>query len=128
MKTYFFAIRQSYIKLLAEGLRAPEYTFRDALHVKPGANKVNRAMNYNVEPSLLKGEIEQIDIPVFFFLGRHDYNTPSSLAAEYLDRLRAPKKYLIWFEESAHFLFYEETGKFVTEMTRVDKLTRDFWG
>ena len=119
---------RSFWPILAEGLRAPEYTFRDALHVKPGANKVNRAMKYNVEPSLLKGEIEQIDIPIFFFLGRHDYNTPSSLAAEYLDRLRAPKKYLIWFEESAHFPFYEETGKFVTEMIRVDKLTRDFWG
>jgi pimeloyl-ACP methyl ester carboxylesterase len=118
---------RSFWPLLAEGLRAPEYTFRDAFNVKAGANKVNRAMNYNVEPGLLKGEIGEFEIPIFFFLGRHDYNTPSSLAAEYLQRLKAPEKHLIWFEESAHFPFYEERRKFVTEMLRIDKMTRAFW-
>jgi pimeloyl-ACP methyl ester carboxylesterase len=117
----------SFWPILAEGLRAPEYTFRDALNVKRGANKVNRAMNYNVEPRLLNGEIGQFDIPIFFFLGRHDYNAPSSLAAEYLERLRAPQKRLVWFEESAHFPFYEEKEKFTAEMVRVDESAHEYW-
>lgn len=117
----------SFWPILAEGLRAPEYTFQDALNVKRGANKVNPAMNYNVEPRLLNGEIGQFDIPIFFFLGRHDYNAPSSLAAEYLERLRAPQKRLVWFEESAHFPFYEEKEKFTAEMVRVDESAREYW-
>lgn len=117
----------SFWPILAEGLRAPEYTFQDALNVKRGANNVNRVMKYNVEPRLLNGEIEQFDVPIFFFLGRHDYNAPSSLAAEYFERLRAPQKRLVWFEESAHFPFYEEKEKFTAEMVRVDESAREYW-
>jgi pimeloyl-ACP methyl ester carboxylesterase len=117
----------SFWPILAEGLRAPEYTFRDALNVKRGANKVNRAIKYNVEPRLLNGEIGQFDIPIFFFLGRHDYNAPSSIAAEYFERLRAPQKRLVWFEQSAHFPFYEEKEKFTAEMVRVDESARAYW-
>jgi pimeloyl-ACP methyl ester carboxylesterase len=117
----------SFWPLLAEGLRAPEYTFRDALNVKRGATNVNRAMKYNVEPGLLDGEIKEFAVPIIFFLGRHDYNAPSSLAAEYLGRLSAPVKRLVWFEESAHFPFYEEKEKFTAEMVRVDEVSHDYW-
>jgi pimeloyl-ACP methyl ester carboxylesterase len=117
----------SFWPILAEGLRAPEYTLRDAFNVKRGVNNVNREMKYNVEPPLLKGEIEQFDIPIWFFLGRHDYNAPSTLAAAYFERLRAPRKGLVWFEESAHFPFYEEKEKFTAEMVRVDEAAREYW-
>lgn len=116
---------RSFWPILFEGLRAPEYTLRDALNVKPAADRVNRAMNYNVEPGFLQGGIEDVDVPVFFFLGRHDYNAPSRLAAEYLQRLRAPYKRVVWFEQSAHFPFYEEKQKFVAEMLRVDEIVRN---
>jgi pimeloyl-ACP methyl ester carboxylesterase len=117
----------SFWPILAEGLRAPEYTFRDALNVKRGVNNVNRAMKYNVKPVLLRDEIEQFDIPIWFFLGRHDYNAPSSLAVAYFERLYAPRKGLVWFEESAHFPFYEEKEKFTVEMVRVDEAAREYW-
>ena len=60
------------------------------------------------------------NLPVFFLLGRHDFNTPSSLAADYLDRLTSPTKAAIWFEESAHFPFWEEPGKFREALIRID--------
>ena len=116
---------RSFWPILFEGLRAPEYTLQDGLNVKPAADRVNRAMRYNVEPGLLQGEIDEVDVPVFFFLGRHDFNAPSQLAVEYLQRLRAPYNRLIWFEQSAHFPFYEEKRKFAAEMLRVDEIVRN---
>ena len=117
----------SYMPILLTGLRAPEYTFRDALHVKSGANRVNREMKYNVDARPLIGEVKAVDVPVFFFLGRHDYNTPSSVASEYLSRLRAPLKSLTWFEQSGHFPFFEEPARFNQEMIRANGVVHEYW-
>lgn len=56
--------------------------------------------------------VNQVDVPVYFFTGRHDYDTPFSLVEQYYDKLSAPTKEIIWFENSAHFPFYEEPQKF----------------
>ena len=42
------------------------------------------------------------EVPVFFFLGRHDYFTPSALAEAYLNAIKAPLEELVWFEKSGH--------------------------
>ena len=44
----------------------------------------------------------QFDVPIFFFLGRHDWHVPSVLAARWLADISAPVKGAVWFEESAH--------------------------
>ena len=53
-----------------------------------------------------------MEVPVWFCLGRHDYEVPAPLAARYLDALRAPRKELVWFEDSAHLPNTEERGTF----------------
>jgi proline iminopeptidase len=62
-------------------------------------------------------------IPIFFFLGRTDYNTPSSVAAAYLDSIQAPRKEVVWFEHSSHFPFFEEPAQFRAQMMRVDSMS-----
>lgn len=121
-----FASR-SYWPLLKAGLAAPEYTLRDVLNVKKGADLVGRVMKYDVVPKPSDGEIRTVDVPVFFLLGRHDLNTPSQLAAQYLDRLDAPLKRLTWFEESAHFPFFEEPGRFHWELLQATQAAAEFW-
>ena len=64
-------------------------------------------------------------VPVFFLLGRHDFNTPSALAADYMARLEGPAKGIIWFEESAHFPFWEEPGKFREALLWIDRTVRE---
>jgi pimeloyl-ACP methyl ester carboxylesterase len=64
-------------------------------------------MKYNAVSGDLTGEVTSVDVPVYFFLGRHDYTTPFELAEEYFHKLAAPRKELVWFENSAHFAFYE---------------------
>jgi pimeloyl-ACP methyl ester carboxylesterase len=50
----------------------------------------------------LLSTLPAIDCPVYFFAGRNDYQTNSSITEEYYTILVAPKKALLWFERSGH--------------------------
>lgn len=65
-------------------------------------------------------KVKKVLVPVYFFTGRHDFDTPSELVEEYYDVLDAPVKEIVWFENSAHFPFYEESERF--NRTIVEKL------
>ncbi len=54
----------------------------------------------------------KLEVPVYFVMGRHDYNVPFELARDYYDRLDAPSKQWIWFESSAHMPNFGEPEKF----------------
>ena len=56
------------------------------------------------------------DVPIFFFTGRHDWQTPVSLSDQWFDEISAPHKELIHFEESAHCVINEEPGKFLVAL------------
>jgi pimeloyl-ACP methyl ester carboxylesterase len=60
--------------------------------------------------------IGRLDTPVFLFLGRHDHNVSSALAAEWLAGLAAPHKQVVWFEQSAHEVMNEEPGKMLVTL------------
>jgi pimeloyl-ACP methyl ester carboxylesterase len=53
-----------------------------------------------------------LEVPVFFFAGRHDYNTPFELVEEYFEALSAPHKEMVWFENSAHSPNVEEPDRY----------------
>lgn len=51
-----------------------------------------------------------------------DYNFPSSLVTAYYQKLYPPAgKHLVWFENSAHDLFYGEPQRVVSELLAVLK-------
>jgi pimeloyl-ACP methyl ester carboxylesterase len=116
----------SFWPLLRTGLVAPEYTLFDALNVRRGARLLDEAFARAPGPPLPMAGSD-LSVPVFLFLGRYDYNTPSALAARYLDSLGAPLKDVVWFERSAHFPFFEEPERFRRELLRVDSLATRYW-
>jgi pimeloyl-ACP methyl ester carboxylesterase len=118
----------SFWPILRTGLCAPEYDFLDALNVGRGASRVGQRMQYDMGPAPQEGEVGSLEVPVFFFLGRFDYNTPSRLAAAYLERLRSPLKETVWFEESAHFPFWEQPDAFHRALLRVRQMVEEFEG
>jgi proline iminopeptidase len=68
----------------------------------------------NLWPTLSKlsfEDVHSLGTPIFLFLGRHDTTTPPAIAADWLKRLKAPKKSLIWFENSSHLPMIEEPGR-----------------
>jgi pimeloyl-ACP methyl ester carboxylesterase len=54
--------------------------------------------------------VRSLDVPVILFLGRHDTTTPPQIAADWLARLKAPSKRIVWFDRSAHLPMIEEPG------------------
>ena len=67
-------------------------------------------------PELLKVnlfvQVPELKVPVWFMLGRHDYEMPSVLSEQYFNILKAPAKTLCWFENSAHLPNTEERELF----------------
>jgi pimeloyl-ACP methyl ester carboxylesterase len=55
----------------------------------------------------------RLEVPVYFLIGRHDVNAPPKLTEEYFNLLTAPHKELIWFEQSGHNPWVNESAKFV---------------
>ncbi len=68
---------------------------------------------YNID--LRKGHTK-LDVPVYFFLGRHDVNAPTVMVEEYMRVLDAPEKRIVWFEHSGHSPWINERTKFVREV------------
>jgi pimeloyl-ACP methyl ester carboxylesterase len=64
----------------------------------------------------MRVDYAKLDVPVYFFLGRHDVNAPTELVEEYYDVLDAPDKKIVWFEHSGHNPWINEPEKFVTEV------------
>lgn len=56
--------------------------------------------------------IPRLEVPVFLFAGRHDFNTPPALAVEWADRLEAPSVEVVWFEGAGHFIPIEAPEEF----------------
>jgi proline iminopeptidase len=56
--------------------------------------------------------LTRFEVPVVFMLGRHDFQVPAVLAARYFERINAPAKRLVWFEDSAHNPPFEEPERF----------------
>ena len=67
--------------------------------------------------------LTRLGCPVFMFMGRHDALTPPSLAAAWLERVDAPIKGEIWFENSAHMMIIEEPGRMLTALLRLRPLS-----
>jgi len=64
-------------------------------------------------------QVPAIKIPVYFFLGKYDYVTPTEPVVRYFNLLKAPKKQIIWFEHSGHRIDIEESDKFQKEIMRI---------
>jgi proline iminopeptidase len=58
----------------------------------------------------------RLQVPVVLFLGRFDKNVNADVAAEWLAKLKAPRKKVVWFEHSAHLMMTEEPGKMLVSL------------
>jgi pimeloyl-ACP methyl ester carboxylesterase len=110
---------KSFMPLLLTGLAAPEYSLRDARNIPKGVSLYSRNFIYNSISGELMDVITQVEVPVYFFTGRYDYTDPFTLTEQYFSTINAPEKHIVWFEESAHFPFYEEPAAFARQMRGV---------
>jgi len=102
-------------KLARIMLGGPEASVADLPNIIRGV-RFSRALWPEASALNLVERVPALRMPVFFFLGRHDHVIDATTSAAYFDRLTAPSKTLLWFEESAHEPPAEEPAKFLQAM------------
>lgn len=110
--------KSTMVPMMLELFMSAEYSGLDCCRFLRGMmfSKKNRMMENEVLSINLQQTIPEVEVPVYFFLGRHDLNAPASVSAEYFADLLAPEKHLLWFENSAHCPCFEEPMKFNREL------------
>jgi len=109
----------SYDDLFMDMFSCRYYSLIEAMGFYRGTNNTLKAI-LNEEFWKIAPEVEDtaVDVPVAFFIGRHDYNTPFEVTERYFDKLKAPYKEKVMFEESGHMVMVEEPQKFQREAVR----------
>jgi len=74
--------------------------------LKMSKNLIHTLLHYSIWDTV------EYQLPVFYVLGRNDWQTPSTLAAEYFERIEAPQKGLYWIEEAGHLADIENPVDF----------------
>lgn len=98
---------------------ASEYGILDSVNFMLGVMNTFNVVYPTLYGIDLREDYSKLDVPVYFFIGRHDVNAPTKLVEDYYNILEAPEKELVWFEHSGHGPWMNETGKFVDETLRV---------
>ena len=94
---------------------SPEYTEQDVAAIDKGSA-------LSLEPLLPvmakydSSAVTYFDCPILLFEGRHDTTTPSDVVAKWFERVHAPGKKLVWFENSSHMAAFEEPGRFLVHL------------
>jgi len=112
---------KSFIELALIAFKAPEYTFTDYFRYLNGMNRGGAPLHRDgvMAQHNYLDSIKEIKVPIYFFIGHHDYNTPYELVEEYYQLIEAPFKELVVFENSAHTPFISETDKFNYELIKL---------
>ncbi|HEX6030552.1 MAG TPA: alpha/beta hydrolase [Tepidiformaceae bacterium] len=93
-------------------LRAPDSSPFDLPRTMRGFRFSLDTMWPAVSTMDLTKEVPELQMPVFFFLGRKDHWVPPATSVAYFEALSAPSKRLVWFEDSGHEMFADEPAKF----------------
>jgi pimeloyl-ACP methyl ester carboxylesterase len=98
-------------------LHAPEYSLYEFARWPGASSHSLRVLWPEVMQIDFFKSVPRLDVPVVFLTGRYDYNDPSVLVEQYYQQLIAPAgKRLVWFEASAHDLFFDQPDRVVSEI------------
>ena len=78
-------------------IAADEYGLYDKFNYAWGLLATLDAVYWQLWDVDLREQAPRLEVPVYFLEGRHDVNAPPALAEDYLQKLEAPHKELIWF-------------------------------
>lgn len=107
-------------KLVLQYLFSSEYSFMDLVRFLRGSIFSYQTMWLEIMDINLLEQVPSLNLPVLFLLGRHDFTTPYEIAVRYFEKLTAPSKEMVWFENSAHCMPFEEADVF--QRVILDKL------
>jgi pimeloyl-ACP methyl ester carboxylesterase len=94
---------------------APEYGLVDKVNHTRGLIDSFNVVYPQLTGLDLAKQATALRVPVYFFVGRGDVNAMAPLVEDYVSKLTAPHKELIWVD-GGHGLGSAETGQFVDTM------------
>ena len=106
--------------LFTTELIAPEYSLPMKIRYQ---HCFDTSLEYLLKDRLnvnLLRDVPRLQVPVFFFLGRHDFNTPTPLVEEWAAQLEAPHVEIVWFKDAGHSLGMEVPQEFQARL--IEKL------
>lgn len=110
------------LSITINALSAPEYSLLDYISLFRGLFSLSQSKTMFTEIMNIALENKtNFSTAIFIFGGRKDPITPALPVYEYFKKIKAPNKEYIWFENSGHNLFFEETDKFVKCLQTVRK-------
>ncbi|HWD26340.1 MAG TPA: alpha/beta hydrolase [Rhizomicrobium sp.] len=105
-------------RMVMLSLTAREVNWRDIAALYGAHTYSNDMLNREFAHFTLDGGHPHFDVPMFIMAGRYDEYSVASLAHRFYERLTAPKKEFVWFEESGHNPNFEEPAKFMAFMVK----------
>ncbi len=113
--------RITYQDVLNGIMASPDYTQTEKTSLMKAFIQVNNLLWRQVMTINFFDTVKELKIPIFFFLGKHDYNCPFEIAEKYLDGVRAPLKDIVWFENSGHWPNLEEPALYQKKLIAIKK-------
>ncbi len=94
-------------------ISSKDYNIIDKLRILLGNYFSEKYLGYSFRKIDLRKECFNLDIPIFFIQGKHDWQTPTILVKQYFNSIEARQKELFIFEKSGHLPAFEEPQKFM---------------
>jgi pimeloyl-ACP methyl ester carboxylesterase len=108
--------------LFIPSLLFPEYTVREKWQLWAAKARSGASVLWDAMISTdLRRSVPEVQVPVYFLHGVHDYTCSYDLARSYAAELRAPRKGFYTFHDSAHSPIFEEPAR-VQKIIRQDVL------
>ncbi len=96
---------------------SPDYSDEESVRVYEGNSYSQDFLFSPVLGADLSG-VKELRCPLLVMAGRHDHSVNSGVAHEWFQRVRAPQKRFVWFENSAHEVMSEEPGKVLLSLVQ----------
>lgn len=91
-----------------------EYNLIDKVNALRGMINTFNIMYPQIQSINFNEQVTKLEVPVYYLIGRHDYT--SKFIENYFNKLDAPYKELIYFENSGHGEIWSEPNKFIDIM------------
>lgn len=100
-------------------LMSTEYRLFDKLNYQKRILHSAKLMNSELFNINFMEDVKELEVPTYFIIGKDDYTCVFPLVEKFYKQLKAPKKELIVFENSAHLPQLEENEKFNDTIIRI---------
>ena len=84
-------------------INSPEYSWQEKLQFTKAATRSFELLYDDLVRADLRTSCLELAVPVFMAVGRHDRLAPPEVAELYFNALTAPRKEMVWFEDSGTF-------------------------